>query len=54
MTSLSRAVQDLNHSVDIVLPKYDCLNVNHVRFIAASVFEDIVSLIIIGFYCHSN
>uniref|UniRef100_A0A2P2LB11 starch synthase n=1 Tax=Rhizophora mucronata TaxID=61149 RepID=A0A2P2LB11_RHIMU len=26
VTSLSRAVQDLNHSVDIILPKYDCLN----------------------------
>uniref|UniRef100_A0A6N2KX04 starch synthase n=1 Tax=Salix viminalis TaxID=40686 RepID=A0A6N2KX04_SALVM len=31
VTSLSRAVQDLNHSVDIILPKYDCLKVNHVK-----------------------
>ncbi|KAJ4828577.1 Soluble starch synthase 3, chloroplastic/amyloplastic [Turnera subulata] len=31
VTSLSRAVQDLNHSVDIILPKYDCLNLNHVK-----------------------
>ncbi|KAJ8761784.1 hypothetical protein K2173_004596 [Erythroxylum novogranatense] len=31
VTSLSRAVQDLNHSVDIILPKYDCLNHNHVK-----------------------
>ena len=30
VTSLSRAVQDLNHHVDVVLPKYDCLNLNHV------------------------
>ena len=33
MTSLSRAIQDLNHNVDIVLPKYDCLNLTNVRFI---------------------
>lgn len=31
VTSLSRAVQDLNHHVDIVFPKYDCMNVNHVK-----------------------
>lgn len=31
VTSLSRAVQDLNHNVDIILPKYDCLNLNHVK-----------------------
>ncbi|XP_043807776.1 soluble starch synthase 3, chloroplastic/amyloplastic isoform X2 [Manihot esculenta] len=31
VTSLSRAVQDLNHSVDIILPKYDCLNLSHVK-----------------------
>ncbi|CAK7351255.1 unnamed protein product [Dovyalis caffra] len=31
VTSLSRAVQDLNHSVDIILPKYDCLKFNHVK-----------------------
>ncbi|XP_060193605.1 soluble starch synthase 3, chloroplastic/amyloplastic isoform X3 [Lycium barbarum] len=31
VTSLSRAVQDLNHNVDIVLPKYDCLKMNHVK-----------------------
>ncbi|XP_057544291.1 starch synthase 3, chloroplastic/amyloplastic [Amaranthus tricolor] len=31
VTSLSRAVQDLNHHVDVVLPKYDCLNLNHVK-----------------------
>ncbi|XWS15571.1 hypothetical protein CRYUN_Cryun34aG0012100 [Craigia yunnanensis] len=30
VTSLSRAVQDLNHNVDIILPKYDCLNLSHV------------------------
>ncbi|KAK8501951.1 hypothetical protein V6N13_023271 [Hibiscus sabdariffa] len=30
VTSLSRAVQDLNHNVDIIFPKYDCLNLNHV------------------------
>ncbi|XVF87733.1 hypothetical protein PTKIN_Ptkin18bG0144400 [Pterospermum kingtungense] len=29
VTSLSRAVQDLNHNVDIILPKYDCLNLSH-------------------------
>uniref|UniRef100_A0A2P2LB39 starch synthase n=3 Tax=Rhizophora mucronata TaxID=61149 RepID=A0A2P2LB39_RHIMU len=31
VTSLSRAVQDLNHSVDIILPKYDCLNHSQVK-----------------------
>lgn len=31
VTSLSRAIQDLNHTVDIVLPKYDCLNLNHIK-----------------------
>ncbi|KAL3519462.1 hypothetical protein ACH5RR_017611 [Cinchona calisaya] len=31
VTSLSRAVQELNHCVDIILPKYDCLNFNHVK-----------------------
>lgn len=32
VTSLSRAVQDLNQHVDIILPKYDCLNFNNVSF----------------------
>ncbi|XP_019174432.1 PREDICTED: starch synthase 3, chloroplastic/amyloplastic isoform X2 [Ipomoea nil] len=31
VTSLSRAIQDLNHIVDIILPKYDCVNFNHVK-----------------------
>ncbi|CAO2842539.1 unnamed protein product [Amaranthus hypochondriacus] len=31
VTSLSRAVQDLNHHVDVILPKYGCLNLNHVK-----------------------
>ncbi|KAG6584091.1 Soluble starch synthase 3, chloroplastic/amyloplastic [Cucurbita argyrosperma subsp. argyrosperma] len=31
VTSLSRAIQDLNHNVDIVLPKYDCLNLSNVE-----------------------
>ncbi|XP_020584650.1 LOW QUALITY PROTEIN: starch synthase 3, chloroplastic/amyloplastic [Phalaenopsis equestris] len=31
VTSLSRAVQDLGHKVDIVLPKYDCLKFDHVK-----------------------
>ncbi|XP_068323950.1 starch synthase 3, chloroplastic/amyloplastic-like [Pyrus communis] len=31
VTSLSRAVQDLNHHVDIILPKYDCLNFSNVK-----------------------
>ncbi|KAG5011257.1 hypothetical protein JHK87_019772 [Glycine soja] len=31
VTSLSRAVQDLNHNVDVVLPKYDCLNLSNVK-----------------------
>ncbi|KAJ1427192.1 Starch synthase, catalytic domain [Sesbania bispinosa] len=38
VTSLSRAVQDLNHNVDIVLPKYDCLNLSNVK----------------DFQCHKN
>ncbi|XP_047163123.1 starch synthase 3, chloroplastic/amyloplastic-like isoform X1 [Vigna umbellata] len=31
VTSLSRAIQDLNHNVDIILPKYDCLNLSNVK-----------------------
>ncbi|XP_062088414.1 starch synthase 3, chloroplastic/amyloplastic isoform X2 [Humulus lupulus] len=31
VTSLSRAVQELNHNVDIILPKYDCLNLSNVK-----------------------
>ncbi|KAG6639017.1 starch synthase 3, chloroplastic/amyloplastic [Carya illinoinensis] len=31
VTSLSRAVQDLNHTVDIILPKYDCLKFSNVK-----------------------
>ncbi|KAK4858934.1 hypothetical protein QYF36_023982 [Acer negundo] len=31
VTSLSRAVQDLNHNVDIIFPKYDCLNFSNVK-----------------------
>lgn len=31
VTSLSRAVQDLGHCVEIICPKYDCLNYSHVR-----------------------
>lgn len=31
VTSLSRAVQELNHHVDIILPKYDCLNLSNVK-----------------------
>ncbi|XP_042030259.1 soluble starch synthase 3, chloroplastic/amyloplastic-like isoform X2 [Salvia splendens] len=31
VTSLSRAVQDMNHNVEIILPKYDCLNLSHVK-----------------------
>lgn len=30
VTSLSRAVQEMNHIVDIILPKYDCLNLSNV------------------------
>ncbi|KAI3839332.1 hypothetical protein MKX03_001797, partial [Papaver bracteatum] len=30
VTSLSRAVQDLGHKVDIILPKYDCINLSSV------------------------
>ncbi|KAI3966739.1 hypothetical protein MKW92_038736 [Papaver armeniacum] len=31
VTSLSRAVQDLGHKVDIILPKYDCINLSSVK-----------------------
>ncbi|XP_057811266.1 LOW QUALITY PROTEIN: starch synthase 3, chloroplastic/amyloplastic [Salvia miltiorrhiza] len=31
VTSLSRAVQDMNHNVEIIIPKYDCLNLSHVK-----------------------
>nr|CAB3480242.1 unnamed protein product [Digitaria exilis] len=29
VTSLSRAVQDLGHNVEVILPKHDCLNLSH-------------------------
>nr|ALG76014.1 soluble starch synthase 3 [Nelumbo nucifera] len=32
VTSLSRAVKDLGHNVDIILPKYDCLNLSNVKY----------------------
>lgn len=35
VTSLSRAVQDLGHNVDIILPKYDCMNLSNVSFRSA-------------------
>ncbi|KAB8097019.1 hypothetical protein EE612_025659 [Oryza sativa] len=31
VTSLSRAVQDLGHNVEVILPKYDCLNLSNVK-----------------------
>ncbi|GJN39488.1 hypothetical protein PR202_gb28610 [Eleusine coracana subsp. coracana] len=31
VTSLSRAVQDLGHKVEVILPKHDCLNLSCVR-----------------------
>ncbi|WOL17782.1 starch synthase 3, chloroplastic/amyloplastic [Canna indica] len=31
VTSLSRAVQELGHTVDIILPKYNCMNLNNVK-----------------------
>lgn len=31
VTSLSRAVQDLGHNVDIIIPKYDCMNLSNVK-----------------------
>ncbi|CAD6262190.1 unnamed protein product [Miscanthus lutarioriparius] len=31
VTSLSRAVQDLGHKVEVILPKYDCLNLSSVK-----------------------
>jgi glycogen synthase len=32
VTSLSRAVQDLGHKVEVILPKYDCLILSSVSF----------------------
>ncbi|ONM63014.1 dull endosperm1 [Zea mays] len=31
VTSLSRAVQDLGHNVEVILPKYGCLNLSNVK-----------------------
>jgi len=39
VTSLSRAVQELNHNVDIVFPKYDCIKHNFVRSISSHIFR---------------
>eukprot|EP00249_Psilotum_nudum_P022055 c28356_g1_i1 orf=2-3733(+) len=34
VTGLSRAIQDIGHNVEVVLPKYDCLNYKHVQDLA--------------------
>ncbi|KAJ1267643.1 hypothetical protein BS78_07G073100 [Paspalum vaginatum] len=31
VTSLSRAIQDLGHNVEVILPKHDCLNLSSVK-----------------------
>ncbi|KAG8046694.1 hypothetical protein GUJ93_ZPchr0008g14009 [Zizania palustris] len=31
VTSLSRAIQDLGHNVEVILPKYDCMNQKNVK-----------------------
>ncbi|CAM0902904.1 unnamed protein product [Alopecurus aequalis] len=31
VTSLSRATQDLGHKVEVIIPKYDCLNLSNVK-----------------------
>ncbi|XP_044459076.1 starch synthase 3, chloroplastic/amyloplastic [Triticum aestivum] len=31
VTSLSRAIQDLGHKVEVIFPKYDCLNLSNVK-----------------------
>ncbi|CAL4997198.1 unnamed protein product [Urochloa decumbens] len=31
VTSLSRAVQDLGHNVEVIIPKHDCLNLSNVK-----------------------
>ncbi|KAI5078701.1 hypothetical protein GOP47_0006372 [Adiantum capillus-veneris] len=31
VTSLSRAIQELGHSVEVILPKYDCLKYNYIQ-----------------------
>lgn len=46
VTSLSRAVQDLNHSVDIILPKYDCMKISHVSSLQLPQIEDFVLFIL--------
>ena len=42
VTSLSRAIQDLGHKVEVIIPKYDCLNLSNVsctlHFILVSLF----------------
>lgn len=45
VTSLSRAVQDLNHNVDIIFPKYDCLNFSHVSLIAVTLAWFIILIV---------
>lgn len=53
VTSLSRAVQDLNHNIEIILPKYDCLKFNNVSFNSDAV-ENISRLLTscARSYCH--
>ncbi|CAM8911981.1 unnamed protein product [Rhodiola kirilowii] len=31
VTSLSRAILELNHNVEVILPKYDCINLDNVK-----------------------
>ncbi|KAL8143420.1 hypothetical protein V2J09_016452 [Rumex salicifolius] len=35
VSSLSRTVEDLNHHLDIILPKYNCMNLSNVALAAS-------------------
>ncbi|KAE8673007.1 Caffeic acid 3-O-methyltransferase 1 [Hibiscus syriacus] len=46
VTSLSRDVQDLNHKVHVILPKFDCLNLNHGKIVAQTLSHNVLLTVI--------
>lgn len=48
VTSLSRAVQDLGHTVDVVLPKYNCMNLSNVRLFCFLLLSHFLLLVLLS------
>jgi glycogen synthase len=49
VTSLSRAIQDLGHKVEVIIPKYDCLDLSNV---SCKLHFILVSSFLLSFICH--